>query len=106
MLNRSSILYIEDNADNQRLVRRIGATAVRGALRRQCSCPGIDSEPGVVLDPFLGAGSTALAAERLGRNWVGIELNPAYAALTVERLQQERAAKPVHAHPGRNHGPP
>ena len=90
----------------RRLVRRIGATAVRGALRRQCSCPGKESEPGVVLDPFLGAGTTALAAERIGRNWVGIELNPDYAALTVERLKQERAGKPVDAHPDRNHGPP
>lgn len=75
----------------RRLVRRIGATAVRGALRRQCTCPGTDSEPGVVLDPFLGAGTTALAAETLGRDWVGIELNPEYAALTVERLRQARA---------------
>lgn len=90
----------------RRIVRRIGATAVRGALRRQCTCPGMDNEPGVVLDPFLGAGTTALAAERLGRDWVGIELNPEYAALTVERLQQERAASSVQADPDRNHGPP
>jgi len=66
----------------------------------------MECEPGVVLDPFLGAGTTALVAERLGRDWVGIELNPEYAVLTVERLRQERAATPVHAHPDRNHGPP
>nr|WP_217180599.1 site-specific DNA-methyltransferase [Nakamurella multipartita] len=90
----------------RRLVRRIGATAVRGALRRQCSCTGKGFEPGVVLDPFLGAGTTALAAERLGRDWVGIELNPDYAALTIERLRQERATKAVQPDPNRNHGPP
>ena len=40
----------------------------------------------VVLDPFLGSGTTALAAERLGRRWIGIELNPAYAAMARERV--------------------
>lgn len=36
--------------------------------------------PGVVLDPFAGAGTTLLAAAREGRAWVGIELNPRYVA--------------------------
>ncbi len=52
---------------------------------RAC-CP----EGGVVLDPFLGAGTTAVAAQRLGRQWIGIELNPAYAALAEQRLQAAR----------------
>jgi DNA modification methylase len=42
--------------------------------------------PGVVLDPFMGAGTVAIAAEMHGRNWVGIELNPTYAALARRRL--------------------
>lgn len=41
---------------------------------------------GVVLDPFMGAGTTAVVAERLGRAWIGCELNPAYVALANERL--------------------
>jgi site-specific DNA-methyltransferase (cytosine-N4-specific) len=44
---------------------------------------------GVVLDPFLGTGTTALAAERLGRRWVGIELNPDYVQLAEERLRAQ-----------------
>jgi DNA modification methylase len=40
----------------------------------------------VVLDPFGGAGTTSLVAERLGRRSVLIELNPAYAELTLRRL--------------------
>lgn len=47
---------------------------------------------GTVLDPFLGSGTTALVAERLGRKWVGIELNPAYARLAAERLRCQGGA--------------
>ena len=42
--------------------------------------------PCVVLDPFLGSGTTAVVAKRLGREWIGIELNPEYAAITKKRL--------------------
>jgi DNA modification methylase len=41
-----------------------------------------------VLDPFMGSGTTALVARRLGRRSIGIELNPDYAALCARRLQQ------------------
>lgn len=43
---------------------------------------------GVVLDPFFGSGTTALAARALSRNAVGIELNEEYCALAARRLQQ------------------
>lgn len=42
----------------------------------------------VVYDPFLGSGTTMLAAERLGRRGFGIELLPKYAAVICERLAQ------------------
>ena len=41
---------------------------------------------GTVLDPFFGAGTTALVADRLGRDCIGIELNPEYAAMARKRL--------------------
>jgi DNA modification methylase len=41
---------------------------------------------GMVLDPFLGAGTTALVADRLGRDCIGIELNPEYAEMARKRL--------------------
>jgi len=41
----------------------------------------------VVLDPFAGAGSTAVAAVMLGRNYIAIELSDEYARLARERLQ-------------------
>jgi len=37
---------------------------------------GEDATPGLVLDPFMGSGTTAIAAAKLGRRWVGIDLNP------------------------------
>lgn len=42
---------------------------------------------GVVLDPFLGSGTTAVVARRLGRHYIGIEPNPKYAATAQARLE-------------------
>lgn len=54
----------------------------------QAGCP----VGGLVLDPFFGSGTTALVAERLGRQWIGIELNPAYVAMAKKRLGEQLAA--------------
>ncbi|MCL6486965.1 MAG: site-specific DNA-methyltransferase [Janthinobacterium lividum] len=48
----------------------------------KASCP----PGGVVLDLFMGSGTTALAAKRCGRDFVGFELNPAYCAIIEQRL--------------------
>jgi DNA modification methylase len=42
---------------------------------------------GTVLDPFFGAGTTGLVADRLQRNCIGIELNPEYAAIAEQRIR-------------------
>ena len=47
----------------------------------------------VVLDPFMGAGQTAIAALRTGRHYVGMELDPEYVALSEGRIAAERAAQ-------------
>ena len=56
----------------------------------QCRAPG---RAGLVLDPFMGSGTTAVVAERLGRDWLGIELNPVYRELAMERIATERAKR-------------
>ena len=45
---------------------------------------------GMVLDPFMGSGSTAVAAEKLGLKWCGIELNPDSILYAQKRLEQYR----------------
>lgn len=45
---------------------------------------------GTVLDPFFGAGTTGLVADRLQRNCIGIELNPEYAEIARERIAESR----------------
>jgi len=51
------------------------------------------SRPGdVVLDPFFGTGTTGAVAKRLGRRWIGIEREQAYAEAALERLAQTEEA--------------
>jgi hypothetical protein len=45
--------------------------------------------PCTVLDPFLGSGTTALVSDRLGRDCIGIELNPAYSAMARRRIEDD-----------------
>lgn len=46
-------------------------------------------EKDIILDPFLGSGTTARAAKDLKRNFIGIEINPDYCKIAKERLAQE-----------------
>lgn len=53
-----------------------------------------------VLDPFLGSGTTLLAAERTRRRAVGLEIEPAYVDLAVRRWQDMTGGQAVHAATG------
>jgi len=55
---------------------------------RRCILAGCP-EGGTVLDPFSGAGTTGLVAGKLGRDYIGIELNPQYAAMSEARILRE-----------------
>lgn len=86
----------EDGARNARNVWTIASQPFSGAhfatmppeLAERCIKAG--SKPGdLVLDPFGGAGTTGLVADRLGRDAVLCELNPAYAAIAERRLSRD-----------------
>jgi len=51
----------------------------------EAGCP----ENGLVLDPFMGAGTTAVVAKKLNRNYTGFELNPKYKLIAENRLIKE-----------------
>jgi DNA modification methylase len=63
----------------------------------KAGCP----QGGTVLDPFGGAGTTGLVADRLGRDAILVELNPAYAAMAEARI---RADSPLFAQVTRSAG--
>jgi site-specific DNA-methyltransferase (adenine-specific) len=48
----------------------------------RAGCP----EDGIVLDPFIGSGTTGVVAKKLGRNFIGIDTNPKYCKMTRKRI--------------------
>ncbi|MFO1485595.1 MAG: site-specific DNA-methyltransferase [Verrucomicrobiaceae bacterium] len=77
--------------------------SLKGASKEKCGHPSqkpVDliekliacstDEGDLVLDPFLGSGTTAAAAKKLGRHWIGIECDPAYIQITEQRLDSQR----------------
>ena len=56
----------------------------------------------IVLDPFLGSGTTLLAAERVGRVCRGLEIDPLYADTAIRRWQAHTGDEARHAESGRS----
>ena len=81
---------------NKRDVWQINTVPYRGGhfaafppkLAKTCLLAGCPPG-GVVLDPFLGSGTTAAVAKQLGRHYIGIELNPEYCTLAQKRIGGE-----------------
>lgn len=76
------------------VIRALGGSTTRAALAPTCDCQA-DTEPGIVLDPFMGSGTTAIAAESLHRDWSGIELNSEFAAAAEQRITNARTNRPA-----------
>lgn len=53
----------------------------------KCNCENPEYEAGVVLDPFIGIGTTAVIAKKLGRNFIGIEISNKYCKVANKRLE-------------------
>lgn len=58
-------------------------------FRATCECEASATQRALVLDPFCGTGTTCLAAKRLGRDYIGIELNERYCNLARMRLNDK-----------------
>ena len=53
---------------------------------QSCNCENSESVPSIVLDPFTGSGTVGVVALRHNRNFVGVELNPDYAQIALDRI--------------------
>lgn len=81
---------------NKRSVWEISTKPYKGAhcatfpeeLPHTCILAGCPSG-GIVLDPYIGAGTTAFAARKMERNFIGFELNPKTVSEAEDRLQRE-----------------
>ncbi len=80
----------------ERVCRRCGLPWERelrrdhlGDIAPPCECDA-GWRPGIVLDPYMGSGTVAIAAEQHDRDWVGIELNPAFVNLAWTRIHHAR----------------
>ena len=89
---------------NRRTVWNINTNGFHGAhfavfppeLVRMCLLAG--SKPGTtVLDPFFGSGTVGLVSREYGRECVGIELNPEYVKIALDRLGKADPALPLYA---------
>lgn len=53
----------------------------------ECNCDNKEYEPGIVLDPFMGSGTTALVALKLNRRFIGIDINQKYIDMAYKRIK-------------------
>jgi len=93
-------LYPDDPEAQQAHIHAVhehGATRPATTLgwRPSCKCNAGDPIPQVVLDPFMGSGTTAVAALKLGRHFIGIDLNPEYCEMARKRIAAVVAAEPL-----------
>lgn len=100
VIKRSPSDWPERKANNEPIRHGLmGATQVKAGnfkavesetlgFEPQCDC-GVDPVPAIALDIFMGSGTTGVVASKLGRNWVGIDLNEDYARVAEARIKWE-----------------
>ena len=79
----------QNPSDTKRRILESQRIIYETKLEKQCDC-NAGFEKGTVLDIFMGAGTTGLVAEKMNRNWVGIDLNKEYCDIAIKRIDNER----------------
>jgi DNA modification methylase len=63
----------------------------KNLLLNKCECGGeleeIEIPAGIVLDPFMGSGTVGVVAKKMGRSYIGIELNSEYIKIAEKRIK-------------------
>lgn len=77
--------HIKVSPTSSLLTKKVKEKEIKGLT--DCRC-GAGFQPGIVLDPFIGSGTTAVVAGSLGLNFIGIELNPKYVAIAEKRIKE------------------
>lgn len=77
-----------DDTDGRQGYARGHTRVTSSEWLQACACPPSLPIPSIVFDPFLGSGTTGEESQRLGRSWIGCELNPSNEALQGKRTQK------------------
>ena len=86
---RTEKSYFDRSATDQEIEAygaEIEGVSETTAWRSTCRCEASNAVPATVLDPFVGSGTTCLAAQSLGRRSIGVDLSESYLAQAMERL--------------------
>ncbi len=84
-------VYDPSGKANRDTRRHITATTTVG-WSPACRCDSHHPVPCTVLDPFMGSGTTAVVAKKLGRHFIGFELNPEYVKMARQRLRHRASS--------------
>jgi len=80
---------IFDNIPPERWLKEYHSCSKPITFWRKLLLRGSVKETDIIFDPFLGSGTTALAAKQLGRKFIGIEISEKYCEIAKQRLRQE-----------------
>jgi hypothetical protein len=79
---------VHGGTENRRLGPQVQDSRSTTGWTPTCACSAGDPVPAIVLDPFMGSGTTGVVCVSLGRRYVGFELNPAYVEIAESRIRK------------------